>query len=289
MKNILLALSLSAFCAGVYAEPLLFIAHRGEHYTVPENTVAAWKMAVENGADGVECDVRLSKDGVLVISHDADLHRFSSEQPAKKINELTLAELKAIDLTGLLRHEHPDAPPTQERIATFAELLAAVPKGTYMHIEPKDPGREFCEAVATEIRRSGHPADRVRISTFNANNVRDMKSFLPEYSVNLICGMKWDPEKQQYDRSLESLIQKAKDCNADGISLPFDKHWDDALVKTIRDAGLLLACYNVKTVEQVQAARVFGMNRFTSDNASILKKQVAEADQKINQTKTNTP
>jgi glycerophosphoryl diester phosphodiesterase len=50
-------------------------AHRGASYDYPEMTMAAFEEAVKQGADGVECDLRLSKDGVAVLWHDTDLHR----------------------------------------------------------------------------------------------------------------------------------------------------------------------------------------------------------------------
>jgi len=68
------------------------LAHRGGLLNAPENTVKSFELAFENGADGIECDVRLSKDGQFVLVHDENLKRISGEN--KLISQLTLSELK---------------------------------------------------------------------------------------------------------------------------------------------------------------------------------------------------
>ena len=78
--------------------PQLVIAHRGLALGIPENTLTAFQLAVDHGADALETDVHVSKDGVAVLSHDPDLSRLTG-QP-ERINQFTASELAATDLGG---------------------------------------------------------------------------------------------------------------------------------------------------------------------------------------------
>ncbi len=71
------------------------IAHRGESYSAPENTLAAVTLAWQRNADAVEVDVHLSKEGRLVVIHDDNTRRTAGVD--RKVREQTLAELKALD------------------------------------------------------------------------------------------------------------------------------------------------------------------------------------------------
>ena len=85
----------------------LIIAHRGLTSGAPENTVAAFRAAAEAGADGVELDVRLSRDGEVVVLHDHGLERTTNGTgPAAR---RSLAEMKRLDIRGLPRRAHSHA------------------------------------------------------------------------------------------------------------------------------------------------------------------------------------
>src|SRR4051812_7596962 len=96
----------------------LFIGHRGTRIYQPENTFAAFDAAIEHGCDGFEFDVRITKDGVAVINHDAHFQK-------KKVDEHTFAHLKSI------------AP-----LVTMEEAVRAYGVRCYINIELKDPGLE---------------------------------------------------------------------------------------------------------------------------------------------------
>jgi glycerophosphoryl diester phosphodiesterase len=104
------------------------IAHRGASRERPENTVAAFVRAAELGADGIELDVHLTADGVLVVHHDAVPHGAPSPALAKRdIRTLTLGELAAFQVRG-------------EPIPTLATVLAAVPRDLIVYCELKGAG-----------------------------------------------------------------------------------------------------------------------------------------------------
>jgi glycerophosphoryl diester phosphodiesterase len=92
------------------------IAHRGASAEAPENTIEAFQLGLDQGADAIECDVHLSADGELVVIHDADLRRVAGID--KAINELALADLKALDSRIPSLSEVLDLVPAERRISS---------------------------------------------------------------------------------------------------------------------------------------------------------------------------
>jgi len=136
--------------------PLVY-AHRGDRSRAPDNTLEAYELAVEAGADGIELDVRRTSDGELIMSHDDRSPGFAP------FVEMTLAEVR----DGL-----PDIP-------TFVETLAAVPQKVWLNVEIKnfpdeadfDESRWTVEKAIETIVAYDDPA-RIVLSSFDSETVR---------------------------------------------------------------------------------------------------------------------
>src|SRR2546423_8519224 len=105
----------------------LIIGHRGAAAVAPENTIAAFNRAVRDSADGIEFDVRLARDGVPVIIHDATLRRTALRPGA--VSDFTASELQRIDVGSWFNKKHPKAAQKeyeQETIPSLAQLLEAM-------------------------------------------------------------------------------------------------------------------------------------------------------------------
>ena len=176
---------------GAY-RPLVF-AHRGGADALPEHTLGAYLRALDEGADGVECDVRLTRDGHLVCVHDRRLDRTSNGRG--RVSTKTLAELDAFDYgswhPGSLV-EPPDEPdPDLTRLLTLDGLLAAVRdcgREVRLLVETKHPSR-YGSAVERRLvellRRHGladpRPDDQVRVTvmSFAALALRRVRAMAP--------------------------------------------------------------------------------------------------------------
>src|ERR1044071_4382596 len=102
----------------------LVIAHRGASAHAPENTLAAFRRALEVGADGVEFDVRLSRDGVPAVIHDSTLERTGGR--ADKVSKLTALELQDVDVGSWFNRKHPeraDQAFADERVPLLTQVL----------------------------------------------------------------------------------------------------------------------------------------------------------------------
>lgn len=145
-------------------------AHRGLHdKTVPENSMLAFKHAIDEGF-GIELDVQLSKDGVVMVFHDYTLIRMTGSD--KKLKELTLNELKELSLKD-----------TEEKIPTFSQVLELVDGKVPLLVELKGENADLslCPKVFEELKNYSGP---YCIESFNPLLVRNIKKYLP----NSFCG-----------------------------------------------------------------------------------------------------
>ncbi|MBX3240575.1 MAG: alpha/beta hydrolase fold domain-containing protein [Chitinophagaceae bacterium] len=124
---------------------LVVIAHRGDHTKVPENTLAAFKNAIKSGADYVEVDVRASKDGYLVVHHDATVNRMTNG--TGKVSELTWQELKNLKVTDKAKGSKK-----AYSIPLFSEVLALCKDKINIYLDFKDA--DAAKAVR-EIKDAG--------------------------------------------------------------------------------------------------------------------------------------
>jgi glycerophosphoryl diester phosphodiesterase len=156
---------------------VLILGHRGSPLAAPENTVAGFRAALDEGADGVELDLRLTADGHLVCMHDTDLERTTDGDGA--VGARTLAELRRLDAGArfALGDQRPFAG-REVRIPTLEEALEAVPAPHMVDLEVKAirggaAPTELVGALAAAL--STRPdRDRLFVSTFS----RDLAALL---------------------------------------------------------------------------------------------------------------
>ncbi|MDY6871714.1 MAG: glycerophosphodiester phosphodiesterase [Actinomycetota bacterium] len=118
------------------------VAHRGASADRPEHTLAAFELALKEGADGVECDVRLTRDGQLVCVHDRRVDRTSSGTGV--VSEMTLAELRELDFGSWHASWRPDAGDDMTDLLTLERLVELVldwHRPVKLFIETKHPVR----------------------------------------------------------------------------------------------------------------------------------------------------
>jgi glycerophosphoryl diester phosphodiesterase len=167
--------------------PLVF-AHRGGADDSPEHTLGAYLRALEGGADGLECDVRLTRDGHLVCVHDRRLNRTSNGTGL--VSAKTLAELDSLDF-GSWHPARPEEDPDFTRLLTLDRLLEAVKasgRRVRLLIETKHPSRYGAEVERrlVELLRKhdladAHPDDPVRVTvmSFAALALRRIRTLAP--------------------------------------------------------------------------------------------------------------
>ncbi|MGV9805814.1 glycerophosphodiester phosphodiesterase family protein [Micromonospora chersina] len=170
-------------------------AHRGSSGMAPENTAAAFELAIAEGADYVETDVQLSADGELVIIHDVtlarttDARRVFADRPPWNVHDFTLAELKKLDAGGWYAAEFAG-----QHILTLDELLDLLGDRVGLNLELKSPAVNpgLAQAVVARLRRRRdwiEPGARPRpliVGSFDEQALREVHTRLPDVPVSLI-------------------------------------------------------------------------------------------------------
>jgi glycerophosphoryl diester phosphodiesterase len=153
----------------------LVLGHRGARRDAPENTLDAFELAREQGADGVELDVRFDGDGRVVVLHDPDLKRVTRERDARSVEALTSRELDRVDLGG------------GARVPELSAVLAwAAPHSLLVNVELKHDvrrRRDLVRRVARLVRQAPDAAERVILSCFHPGIVLALSRRLPEFAV----------------------------------------------------------------------------------------------------------
>jgi glycerophosphoryl diester phosphodiesterase len=157
------------------------IAHRGASAHAPENTLAAFRLAVDQEADGIEFDVHLSVDGEVVVIHDANLERTTNGSGT--VYDKTLSELKQFDAGSWFGAQFAG-----QLLPTLGEVFEVAGDRLFVNVELKGPGL-FTSALPTrvvEIVRQYDFGDRVIISSFNPWLLRQTAKLMPEAKIGLL-------------------------------------------------------------------------------------------------------
>lgn len=216
-------------------------AHRGASEYAPENTMAAFCMGIEMGANGIETDVQRTRDGVLVLSHDATLKRTAGLD--RRICDMSWAELSAVDV-GLFKGERYRG----ERIVPLADFLRYFGgKDLHFAIEIKQSGIE--REVWAQVR-AALPRTRVTVTSFMLDSL-------------LVLAKEAEPPRLGYLTRAYSpeLLDELK---AQGIEeyCPAAEALTEEMVGAVRGRGMGLRAWGVSSealMRRMCALRVDGM------------------------------
>ena len=158
-------------------------AHRGASAYAPENTLEAFRLAMEQGADGIELDVQMTKDGELVVIHDETIDRVSNGNGA--VRDYTLEELKQFSVSNHFE-QYPDV-----KIPTLREVLELIKPGTMeINIELKTGIYWYpqIEQKVLELVKEEGMEERIIYSSFNHYSVQKIRELSPEAETAYLIG-----------------------------------------------------------------------------------------------------
>lgn len=148
------------------------VAHRGSSADRPENTLASTLRAIEAGATAVEVDVRTTRDGRLVLSHDAALDR--TTDGTGKIGEATLAEIRRLDAGSWFDKRY-----AAERVPTLDEVLVACRGKIDVLLDLKETGDEYARRVTDVVKKHGEPR-RTIVGVRSVEQAKLFRRLLPQ-------------------------------------------------------------------------------------------------------------
>ncbi|WP_052736181.1 glycerophosphodiester phosphodiesterase family protein [Aquincola tertiaricarbonis] len=197
LAGLTLAALLAIAPAAQAANPIV-IAHRGASGYLPEHTLAAYELAIKMGADYIEPDLQLTKDGQLVALHDDTLHRttnvaswFVPRNGGYKVSDFTLAEIKTLTVVppagGTAKSVYPGFTPANPRydVPTFQEVISFAKQqsalvgrtvGIYPEAKQADPVMEDQILSTLTANGYGRAADKVYIQSFSDGTLRSIEA-----------------------------------------------------------------------------------------------------------------
>ncbi|MCZ6671925.1 MAG: glycerophosphodiester phosphodiesterase [Verrucomicrobia bacterium] len=223
------------------SEPLI-VAHRGASADAPENTIPAFELAWEQGADAIEGDFYLSKDGHIVCIHDKNTKKVAGKN--RVVKDSTLKDLRRLDVGSFHSKKYKGA-----IIPTIAEVFSTIPDGKKIYIEVKC-GKEIIPTLLKEIRASGLVDDQIVVISFDEEVIQEIKTKAPQFKANWLASFKKDGSGNITPK-LETVLSTLKQINANGFSSNH-KLITQSFIKSIRDQGFE---YHVWTVDDVKTAK----------------------------------
>ena len=204
------------------ASRILVHGHRGARAIYPENTIPAFRYAIDSGVDFLEMDVAVTKDNVLVISHDPHINGeiCSGPHPGIAIHELTLAELREYDCGALKNSHFPKQHPVPgTRIPTLDEVLnLADGNSVQFNIETKSfpdhpeltPAPDVFSKMLLDVIRKHKLESRCIVQSFDFRTLHAMKRLAPEIRLSAL-----------WEGAARPFVEIARDAHAPIVSPDF--------------------------------------------------------------------
>ncbi len=230
----------------------LFLSHRGESDDAPENTLAAFTLAMERDSDGIELDIRMTSDKQTVCVHDPSLARVAGK-------DITVAEHTYQELCEV----HP--------VPLISEALEVLLPGKFIQIELK--GKPF---DLSELRQlvDKHLAlgKLIGLSSFEIETLELANKVFPDVSRVLLIDL------EKYFEKFPTADEVAEFCNQhnfSGISFKADFRADKTFVDALRSKGLRVVAWGVNTDEKGLAMAAAGVDALTCNHAVALREKAA--------------
>lgn len=251
---------------------VLVHGHRGARAVRPENTLPAFEYAIAQGVDVLELDVAVTKDDVLVVSHDPEMNAAFCNGPAdaatKVIREMTLAELKRWDCGAKANPAYPKqqaVPGT--RVPTLDEVFALAKKGRFefnveTKIFPQRPAvtpspERFAELMLAAIRKHGLER-RVIVQSFDFRTLKVLRKLAPEVRLSALLAF-----------TRQDWLESAKEAGAVIVS-PNVKLVTPEKVRAAHAAGLQVVPWTANTEAEWQMLVEAGSDAIISDDPAAL-------------------
>jgi glycerophosphoryl diester phosphodiesterase len=249
------------------------IAHRGASALAPENTLAAFSRAIKDGAEGIELDVRLSKDGIAVVHHDSTLER--TARNGSRISSLTAEELARIDVGSWFRRHSPSEWKKEyaiERVPTLASVLRSLETFSgriYVELKCREPEVErLVAAVCSDLMRSPL-RDQIVVKSFRLAFIPLMRRICPDIRTAALFA----PKIMTILRKEKYLVDLACEFGARELSV----HYSLATRKLMKKAAkrdLPVAIWTVDHPRWLRRAIKLGVSYvITNDPARLLSRR----------------
>ncbi len=232
------------------------IAHRGASGLAPENTIAAMKMAINFGCDGIETDLQLTKDGEVVVFHDWSVERTTDGKG--EIKDLTFEEILKLDNGSWFGTEFKG-----ERVARLEELLEVIPENLIINLELKSQAYDSrgLEEKVIGILNKKNREKNIIISSFSHESLMRVREIDKHIKLGLL-----------YEGYLIDLPKYIHNLDIDIYSIhPGVSHVDEKFVKQIHEIGLKAYVWTVNDKKSAERMESYGIDGIITNYPNLLK------------------
>jgi glycerophosphoryl diester phosphodiesterase len=242
------------------------IAHRGASFDAPENTLESLQLGLEQGADAIECDVHLSRDGELVVIHDSSLQRVAGIK--QNVSDLTLTELQALDVGSWKAANWKGA-----RIPTLADAVDITPNDRRIFIEVK-VGLAGLPRLKEIVEATSLPRSQIVVMEFDLETVVAMRQLFPDLEVLWLLDVPAlsFPEKRR--QLLKTNISIAKQHGFDGINVQNIPQLDSKVIEDCRAKQLKCYCWTVDRPDRADNLFKAGINGIATNRTGWMREQL---------------
>jgi len=239
----------------------LIIGHRGASSVAPENTMAAFREALAVGADGIEFDVRLTRDGVPVVIHDSTLRRTGGLP--HRVADLTWADISKVNVGSWFANTFAN-----ETVPSLAELFRLFQSNNstlYLEMKCDSPAeqRPLAEACVKAIDEHSLRS-RVVVECFQLPALEIVREIDPDIKTVAL----FEPSNPSV-LSDQRIINQAKDIGAAALAL-HHRLARESLVQKAKATGLHVAVWTVDDPVWIQRARTIGIDALITNNPAVM-------------------
>ena len=233
----------------------LVIGHRGAGGHAPENTLAAFRLGLSLGADGVECDVHMSRDGQLVVIHDATVDRTTNGKG--RVGDMPFEALRELDAGGWFapRFEGERLPSLEEVFAVVTEAERESGRERWLFIELKHGGETYPGIEEALLRAIAHSelATRIAVISFDHRAIARIQALEPRLQTGVL-----------YDARPVDSVSLAQAAGAGWIG-PAVKWVDKGEVASARRSGLEVFVWTANQEDAMRRVLELGVTAVGSD------------------------
>jgi len=242
------------------------IAHRGESYIAPENTLSSINLAWEKMDKAVEIDIHLTKDNEIVVIHDYDTLRITGVK--KIIKKSSLQELKSLDFGSFKGSKWKN-----ERIPTLNEVLKTLPPGRKLIIEIKSDA-QILEKLKFELLQTNLEFSQIELIAFNSKTLAKAKQIMPEFKMLWLLNLDYFWPYWLFWMNKKRIINKVKKLKLNGVDVWAGKILDCDFIQKFHQAGLTVYAWTVDNPEKANFLLEYGIDGVTTNRANWLTQQL---------------
>lgn len=252
----------------------MIVAHRGASHDAPENTLAAFELAWQQGADAIEGDFYLTSDQKIICVHDKDTKRVCPEQSNRKISQTDFDTLRSLDVG---RWKDPRF--AGEKMPSLSEVLKTVPAGKKVFVEIKT-GPEILPVLQKDLGQSNLRPEQITLICFNADVIRQARTMMPQYHANWLTSYKERGfiGKKSWSPTVNQVIKTLRETGSTGFGTQGNQEVIDAgFVAAVKEAGFGFHVWTVNDPQWAAKLKSMGAMSLTTDRPQFIRNALERA------------